>query len=222
MALDFPPYSSLSYYGLQEFKEFVEEFEHAAHLLQADSHAKHRIALVILDSLAERMLVAHARTQFRASEELWFFVEKQVTREERARILRDFNAKVNLALKESETLDRPRPLLEAVDAEVFRVAHRYRNAAYHSGRYNAAITGPMSRLYAAAIARVFCRTGGGHTHGGMDDAKLEDLDRFDWRDADDPRGSIYRFLRLPNGSPRSSSRRSQWISRPLPKPCGRI
>lgn len=201
MALDFPPYSSFSYYDLDEFKEFIEEFEHAVHLLKTVSHTKHRIALVIVDSLAERILVAHARTQFRASEDLWFFVEKQLTREERSRILRDFNAKVNFALEAPESLDRPQPLLEENDAEVFRVAHRYRNAAYHRGRYNAAITGPISRLYAAAVARVFCRTGGGHDHGGMDDSKLQDLDRFEWRDADDPRG----FISFPDAGKRITS-----------------
>lgn len=190
MSFDFPPYSSFSYYGLGEFKEFIEEFEHAVQLLQGESHTKHRIALVILDSLAERILVNHARTEFRATEEMWFFSENQATRDEQARILRDFNAKVSFALKTSQRPDRHQPLLGVEDAEVFRVAHRYRNAAYHRGKYNAAVTGPMSRLFAAAIARVFCRSGAWHTHGGMDDAKLADLDRFDWRKPEDPLGSI--------------------------------
>lgn len=195
MALEFPPYSSFSYYGLGEFKEFIEEFEHAIQLLSDEGHTKHRIALVILDSLAERILVTHARAQFRASEEMWFFAEKQMTRDERSKILRDFNAKVTFALKVPITLDRPRPLLDNVDAEVFRVAHRYRNAAYHRGRYNAAITGPLSRLFAAAVARVFCRSGT-YSHGGMDESSLADLDRFNWRSPEDPRG----FMTFPSAA----------------------
>jgi hypothetical protein len=190
MALDFPPYSSFSHYGLGEFTEFIEEFEHAVQLLQSESHTKHRIALVIIDSLAERVLVTHARTRFRAAEVLWFFVEKQMTRDEQARIMRDFNAKVNFALETPETGDGAQPLLDEVDAEIFRVAHRYRNAAYHRGRHNPAVTGPMSRLYAAAVARAFCRGGSSYAQGGMDDSKLAHLDRFAWREPGDPRGYI--------------------------------
>jgi hypothetical protein len=179
--LEFPPPSSIPRYDLSEFKAFIEELEHTVELLESRRLTNERMALVILDSLADRLLFQNARIHFRASEELWMLRGNGYTRDEQARTLRDFGAKVSLATKEPASLGSCEPMLNELDAEIFRIAHRYRNMSYHGGRHNDTLAGPLSRLYAAAIGRAFCRRGVSYVLGGIDDALLEDLDRFDWR-----------------------------------------
>jgi hypothetical protein len=151
MRLLFPPLYSISD-DLAEFSSFVEQLEHAAQLLESERPAEHRMALVVLDSLAEVLLFHRAHRHIETRDSLWHGGVGYST-DERDRILRRFNRKVQIAATDERDFHYPEALLDELDASIFRVAHSYRNAAYHRGRQNKALAAPLGRLYAAAIAR---------------------------------------------------------------------
>ena len=140
------------------------------------------MALIVLDSLADRLLYEHAEAYFGAAESMSWQRDRQYPREKRSQILRDFGSKVSLALIDRDPFPYPNALLDSLDAEIFRVAHRYRNAGHHGGKHNDALTGPLGCIYAAAISRAFSRSAESYSRGGMDDSLLTELDRFNWRD----------------------------------------
>jgi hypothetical protein len=156
MRLLFPPLYSISD-DLAEFSSFVEQLEHAAQLLESERPAEHRMALVVLDSLAEVLLFHRAHRHIETRDSLWHGGVGYST-DERDRILRRFNRKVQIAATDERDFHYPEALLDELDASIFRVAHSYRNAAYHRGRQNKALAAPLGRLYAAAIARAFARS----------------------------------------------------------------
>ena len=188
MRIRFPQLGSIDG-SITEFKLFIEELEHAGELLETERLAKERMALVILDSMAERLLYQHGEGYFRAAEEMVWRKDRQYTAKERNRILSDFGSKVNLAQKEKEW-PYPAPLLDDLDAAIFRVAHSYRNAGYHRGEHNDILTGPLARLYAQAVARALTRSCSDSLRGGFDDDLVADLDRFNWRDDEQSRGTF--------------------------------
>jgi len=163
-----------------EYIEFIEELEHASGLLLAERRAKERMALVILDSLAERLLYQHAQRCFSASEAPIALFTRPFPQTRRREILDDFNSKVQLGLADERFFIFIDPLLDELDAEIFRVAHRYRNAAYHRGEHNAALIGPLGRLYAQAVGRALTRSTS-HSFIGFSPDEVEELERFGWR-----------------------------------------
>ena len=175
----FQPSISLSF-NITEFKLFIEELEHAAELILSGRRAKERMALVILDSLADRLLYQHAHRHLEAAEYMVWRRDPQFTAKEQNDLLQDFAKKTRLGAKDAEW-PYPNPILEASDVSVFRVAHAYRNAGYHRGEHNDALTSPLGRLYAIAIAGAFPRSLTDVLTGGLDDRLLDELDRFDWR-----------------------------------------
>lgn len=172
--------------SITEFKLFVEELEHAGELLMTERLAKERMALVIVDSLADRLLYEHAHRYLEAAETMQWRRDRQYSGREQERILGDFGSKVTMALQERE-FPYPDPLLDDLDAAILRVAHRYRNAGYHRGEHNDVLTGPLARLYAQAVGRALARSIP-ESAGTVSEEAISELDRFDWRDAEDRRG----------------------------------
>jgi hypothetical protein len=188
MRIRFPRLSSIDS-DITKFKLFIEELEHAGDLLQSKRLAKERMALVILDSMAERLLYEHAELFFDATEQMAWRNDRQYTARERNGILGDFASKVVLA-QQVKGFPYRGALLNDLDGAIFRVAHTYRNAGYHRGDHNDVLTGPLARLYARAIARALARSAGDWIRGGFDDSLVADLDRFDWRDPNEGKGQF--------------------------------
>ena len=160
-----------------EYLAFLEELEHAAELLLAGRMANERMALVIVDSLAERLLYQHANRCFHASEARIALLTDPFPATRRKDILKDFGGKVQLALADEKFFVFVDPMLDELDAEIFRVAHRYRNASYHRGEHNVALTGPIGRLYAQAVGRAFTRSTR-HSFSSLSPDAVEELGRF--------------------------------------------
>ncbi len=165
-----------------EYINFVQELEHSSALLQSGGTPKERMALVIIDSLAERLLYQHAQRCFGASEAPVARFTRPFPATRRREILDDFNAKVRLALVNERFFVFIEPLLNDLDAEIFRVAHRYRNAGYHRGEHNPALIGPLGRLFGQAVGRAFTRSAS-HSFVSFSPDEVEELDRFGWREA---------------------------------------
>jgi len=154
--VSFPPIYSFAD-DLSEFSSFIEQLEHAADLLDRERPAEHRMALVILDSLADVLLFHRAQRHIQTRDSFWHR-KAGYTNQQRDRILMDFNRKVQIASISEPDFHYPKVLLDGLDATIFRIAHSYRNAAYHRGRQNKALGAPLGRLYAHAVSRAVARS----------------------------------------------------------------
>jgi hypothetical protein len=143
-----------------EFTAFVAELRHAGELLVSGGPANDRMALAIIDSLAERLLYHHAQRCFSAADTRIGILVDPFPESRRNQILGDFRKRVQLALVDEELFIFIDPPLDELDAEIFRLAHDYRGPSYHRGDHNSALAGPLGRLYAQAVGRAFVRTMG--------------------------------------------------------------
>lgn len=147
------------YDELDRFLLFAEQLEEAQELLLAETVAKSRMAIILLDNLASILILNHARALFRASEESWWRETRRFSNRERAKIEQAFSRQVTLASSRPNGLPRSsEPMLDATGAAVFRVAHRYRNPIYHEDRHNPALLPVLGRLYLRAVCEAFARS----------------------------------------------------------------
>lgn len=142
----------------EEFTAFVTELRHASELLVSGGIANERMALAVVDSLAERLLYHHAQRCFSAADARIGILTDPFPVSRRNQILGDFRKRVQLALTDEEFFVFVDPSLDQLDAEIFRLAHDYRGPSYHRGDHNSALAGPLGRLYAQAVGRAFVRT----------------------------------------------------------------
>lgn len=145
------------YDSIQRFLVVVEQLDVATELVMAETVAKARLALIATDNLAELMLVRHAERVFESSEGSHWMKRKRYSAADRAKIRRDFNQKVALALQPAEgpSWRSVEPIVSSGDAAVIRVAHRYRNGVYHEDRHNETLLPAITALYLQGVGRMF-------------------------------------------------------------------
>jgi len=143
-----------------QFLLFVEQMDEARQLLQAEQTAKQRLGLIAIDNLAEVLLYRHQQGIIGLRRH---HGDAQIPRLDKRRLneLRaDFRARVSLARE--EILDPLVatvfvPLLDQLDADIFRTAHAYRGRIYHADHHNPAALPLIAKAYLAAVGRAFTR-----------------------------------------------------------------
>ncbi len=151
-----PALEAGSYGAVERFVVFFEQLAIACELLESNTLAKARAALVGVDNLAHLVLNAHARAVFRSEEGgSHGGPRRRHTAAQRKKTLGDFSKMVELALKETDgpSWKRVPAILSGTDAAVMRVAHSYRNGVYHEDLHNAALLPALVALYAASVGR---------------------------------------------------------------------
>lgn len=143
-----------------QFMLFIEQLVEVRALLLDESLTKQRLALVAIDNLAEVVLVRHLRIIDRLAERNRRALVPRLTTAQRRRFRSDFNYRVRIAVQgagdelHSSILG---PIVDELDAAVFRVGHAYRNRIYHADHHNEIALPLISRVYAAAVGRAFIR-----------------------------------------------------------------
>jgi hypothetical protein len=160
-----------------EYTAFLAELQHAADLLKEGGIAQERMALAIVDSLAERLLYHHAQRCFSAGDARIGILTDPFPADRRAKILGDFRKRVQLALTQEKFFILVSPMLDELDAEIFRLAHDYRGPSYHRGHHNPALAGPLGRLYVHAVGRAFTRAMG-DSLGSFSPNSVRELEQY--------------------------------------------
>jgi hypothetical protein len=143
-----------------QFLLFVEQMNEARQLLLEDHLGKQRLGLIAIDNLAEMLLYRHQQQIVRLRGTHWDAQIPRLGRKRLRKLRSDFNARVKLA---REKIVDPLvgsvfvPLLDQLDADVFRTAHAYRNRIYHADHHNPALLPPLARAYLSAVGRAFTR-----------------------------------------------------------------
>lgn len=143
-----------------QFVLFVDQLAVARGLLVSEELSKHRMALVAIDNLAELVLFRHKRRLSEAAQESWRDVEPRLDINDEQRFRTRFTVRVEMGRRGAgpgmlESVYTP--VLDELDAGLFRVGHRYRNHVYHADHHNAAALETVARAYFTAVARAFVR-----------------------------------------------------------------
>lgn len=145
----------------------LEQLEAIYDLLAAESIARAQMALILLDGLADSLIYQRLTRLYEATED--FFLRRSMprfTQRDREIARQRFNRRVEIAAQtelKSFFGESPRLLTEP-EAAILKVAHRYRNSAYHEGAHHAGAVSSIARTLFVVVARMIART---HPEGYM-------------------------------------------------------
>jgi hypothetical protein len=143
-----------------QFLFFVEQMAEARQLLLHGAVSRQRIGLVVVDNLAEILLHRQKRWIARLRRHHGDARIPRLDKEQLRELRGDFRARVALAMKGAEGTVVTRvlePILDRLDADIFRTAHAYRGRVYHADHHNEAALPLIARAYLAAVGRAFVR-----------------------------------------------------------------
>lgn len=139
----------------------LEQLEAVHDLLAAGSAARAQMALILLDGMADALIYRRLTRIYEATED--FFLRRSMprfTQQDRAVARQRFNRRVEIAAQTELTSffgESPRLLTEQ-EAAILKVAHRYRNSAYHEGAHHAGAVPSIARALFVVVASMIVRT----------------------------------------------------------------
>jgi hypothetical protein len=144
-----------------EFERFVlgaEQLIACRDLLSSNSPAKHRMAVILLDSLVDALLWSITESIFRDSDEAWYrHLLPQYSEKQRARARAHLSEKLKISSDRSystEITGTPVVMAES-DVRIIKVGHSYRNAAYHRDEHNPVALASIGRAFLVSVCTVF-------------------------------------------------------------------
>lgn len=162
--MDFDPWNDLSqryrHDTRAQFLLFVEQMDEARQLLFGKQLAKQRLGLIAIDNLAEMLLYRHQQQIAQLRRHHGDGQIPRLSKQLLGKLRTEFRARVGLAQKEiADPLLASVfvPILDQLDADVFRTAHAYRSRIYHSDHHNPAALPLIAKAYLAAVGRAFTR-----------------------------------------------------------------
>jgi hypothetical protein len=158
---------------LEQFRLLVEQLEVCRDLILTGTHAKARIALILLDNAAEVILFRLSERTLNRDTHLKWIKPARFSAAEKRAMDRLFKAKLEIAHSE-HFIDKP-------TATILSILHSYRNAAFHRDTHNPAVVAIISRVAFKTVSDLFSHTQAGvemSSSGGHNAAKLKWLTRY--------------------------------------------
>jgi hypothetical protein len=168
-------------YESSESKRFalaVEQLEQCAELIEDGSIPKLRMAIVLLDNLADTFLYRRCLSHItRAHQQSIDLVEKRRLPKARFKDLqRSFTAKLEFVAEIDSSGKGRGYRLTRADVDLLSIGHSYRNAIYHRDSHNPAVIPVLARLLFSATARLFQITTSSSVWGQQSDSTTSDLE----------------------------------------------
>jgi len=116
-------------YTPNKFLESIETLELCRDYIESPSNVRTRLALILLDNFTEVLMYHKCRDLFKNDEFLRNLMPPRFTQKERNKANDHFKERVSL-------LSNKARILSAHDATVLRIAHDYRNRAFHHDTHN--------------------------------------------------------------------------------------
>lgn len=158
----------------------LEQLEAIRDLLLVNSSVKDRMALILLDALADALIFRRLEQIYEATEEPFLRHKMpRFSRQDRFVARQRFNRRVEIARQVTE-LDRwlgdGAALISDSDAAILKVGHSYRNGAYHEGAHTPYVTGTIARVLFGAVARLVARAErAGVAVGSLSQSRIDQL-----------------------------------------------
>jgi hypothetical protein len=149
----------------------VEVMSVCRELLTSGSVAKARMALILLDSLADALVYRRLEYAYGVSGGVWYLDNPRFPKSVRRQARKNFPERLRLAQQEISDVFAgfgESPVTEE-EAAVLRIGHTYRNAAYHRDTHNAAVIETLAKIMFGAVAAVFARSHLRQLFTGMED-----------------------------------------------------
>jgi len=134
---------------IEKFRLIVDQLEICKNLMKDSNVNVARIAIILLDNLADTLMYRFCLEQFRSDEELIMLMRPRFTPEERRNALRYFEPKLNILKREKILDDR--------DIIVLRIIHSYRNAAYHRDTHNPQVVKVLAKILFRVMCNLFLK-----------------------------------------------------------------
>lgn len=135
----------------------IEQLEEAARQLERGTATGARLALVLLDNLAEVFMYRKVQEVFLRDRVPHWVAQFRYPTRKRREVLRSFPAKVDFLAAETELLGQD-------EAEVLRVCHRLRNEAYHEGVAREGVLMPIARVQCVTVCGLLPRLSLGYLY----------------------------------------------------------
>lgn len=166
-----PPPRGSGIHEPEKFQEFIEILEICRDFVRSRSSVPIRLAIVLLDNMAEVLMLHKCRATLEHDDFLKRIVPPKYSLEDRRRVERDFAGKVWFL----STIVR---LIADQDATILRIGHSYRNAGFHRDEHNNEANQVTVRLLFEAVCHLLSVVYGDGTISGGDDSVVRWLRKY--------------------------------------------
>ena len=129
----------------------VEQLEVCADLIKAGKPNKARMAIILLDNLADILMLRHCNYKFSEDDFLSSYIKPKYTKEQVE------NAKHNIQGKIDLLRTNDRKMLTQKDETIIVVCHAFRNSAQHNDEHNPKTTIAISKVFFVAVSNLFAK-----------------------------------------------------------------
>ena len=192
----------------------IERLEDSQIALSANRLSQTRGALIMLDHLAETLLLRHVRTCFAQGEARGPSRQRVFLAKERAVLERSFPAKLDLAVGIGELGEGVPPIIDLGRHSALGLAHTHRNAVYHRDRHKEGVLLLLVTLQLDAISKLWPAVTPDWTLSGLREGHLvETLARYGIEPED--RDMSRRAINLPDAARRVADRITEGLELPI-------
>src|SRR5438105_4721622 len=131
---------------------------HARDLIRSGTIRELRLAVILLDHLAEVMLQRRLTYQIEQGDAHWIIRGRHYSGRERKGMRRVFDAKLDAILEYRDGINGMPQMLTSSDVAILSISHEYRNDIYHRDTHNATLLPLLARLQLGAVSRTFARS----------------------------------------------------------------
>lgn len=139
------------------FARAVDQLEACAGFIEEGGGPRLRMAIVLLDSLADNFLFRRLQIHVMRSDEHGFslFRRRRLNKRDLEALERSFPAKLLFVAEMVRPVGEEADSLPESDVDILRISHRYRNSIYHRDTHNPAVVPVIGRLLFGATCRLF-------------------------------------------------------------------
>lgn len=140
---------------MRNIRQYFEQLEEAGRFLNKETKSGARLALVLLDNLAELLMYRKVQDEFRRDDMFSTLHPPRYSASKRRKVAEDFGEKVNFLVNCAQVLDSDAGM-------VLKVGHILRNEAYHRGIMRDRILVPVARVYFQVVCNLITPLWPGH------------------------------------------------------------
>lgn len=135
----------------QKYQLIIEQLEVCVDLIKSKSPNKARMAIILLDNLADALMLRYCNYKFSEDEFFGLYIKPKYTKKQLQRAENDIQGKVELLRNNTKGI------LTKKDEVVISVCHSYRNSAQHNDEHNPQTTTAIARVLFTTVSNLFAK-----------------------------------------------------------------
>lgn len=148
---------------MHEIRQNIEQLEKAAQQLSKRTPTGARLALLLLDNLAELLMYKKVRLEFARCNQFQTIIHPTYSPKKQGEVMEYFREKVNFLVSETQDISQD-------EGDCLKVAHQFRNEAYHTGVLRKSIIVCVAAVYFEIACKLLPRLWlGGYMYTNQDD-----------------------------------------------------